>query len=1153
MSCAYKDTVLENTHGNLPLCCGTGKTEADQIRFLRGGRNMNHYIIEFDYAALVIYIILLFFYYPKSSTGGTAGRSFKKLISVSASATLLDILTVYVGYDPMLWPEWSIWTINIIYLCAQNFMPHVQLMYTRSLVGYEKGARQSLYFVFSAVTYTISLFVILTSPVLKYGFYLDEDMNYHQGKGMVVLYAMAFLVMLVTIINIIANRKRMIGRTRAAIYVLVIINMSSMGVQFFLENLLITCFTSACACLIVFVVLQNPNQAFDSATGFLTRNTLTISIGEHVSRARSMRILMLVPDNAKNIGAVLGFEKYHMLLKEIGGYFRKHFHSDPYILTEDCIAFVVQRDVNPDYFVNNIRRRFEKDWVVGDLDISRTCSIAIVETHGNDTTESLLNAIDYSLDRLRSLGSGAYYLAEEEAYSHETIISLNEKMKTLEEESREAKVAQEEAQRADYEKSMFLANMSHEIRTPMNAIIGMTDLILRDDINERVRANAIDIKNASDSLLGIINDVLDISKVESGRLELVNDEYDLRSMLAGIVSLISTRISEDKVAFLVEIDKTLPRKLIGDEVRVRQVFVNVLNNAAKFTREGHIKLVVRGTKEDDGFRLCVRVEDTGTGIRQEDMQKLFKTFSRIEDKENHFVEGTGLGLALCRKLLNGMHGDIGVRSEYGKGSVFSFDILQGTCGDEPILDFDDPDDKNTVIILATERNDKRILEVEAVLRELGIKFIYCSTSEDVEKAMVSGRIVAVFSYKNIYSDYVDWFEGIGKPVIALFPLGGERYDDMPNVALVNEPIYSLGIARILDGNDRNASEGDTLSAPEARVLVVDDNIVNLKVVDGLLKCFDINPDSVTSGAEALERIKGGGYDLVFLDHMMPGMDGIETLEKIRELPGGESNVCTIALTANAVNDAKTMFMEAGFDGYLSKPVDIRELERLMIEKLPPRLVTLKDTTAPVKEKKPLQLPRMTGVDTVRGIKACAGRTDRYLEVLRTFYSSGKTQHEKIGRLYNLMDRRNLRIEVHGLKSVSASIGATDMSNLSLAIENAIKNDDMAFVTANIATLLSMYGKLIKQLEAFFDAEEVPGEKSKTITLDKVRDKLLLLAGALDEFDDEAACALIDGLLEYGFDTEVRRQIRLIRDQVKIFDYNRAADMTDELIKSLTEN
>ena len=144
---------------------------------------MNNYIIEFDYAALVIYIILLFFYYPKSSTGGTAGRSFKKLISVSASATLLDILTVYVGYSTSFWPEWFIWGINILYLCAQNLMPHVQLMYTRSLVGIEKGARQSLYMIFSAIAYTASLFVIITSPVLRFGFYLDEDLNYHQGKG----------------------------------------------------------------------------------------------------------------------------------------------------------------------------------------------------------------------------------------------------------------------------------------------------------------------------------------------------------------------------------------------------------------------------------------------------------------------------------------------------------------------------------------------------------------------------------------------------------------------------------------------------------------------------------------------------------------------------------------------------------------------------------------------------------------------------------------------------------------------------------------------------------------------------------------------------------------------------------------------------------
>jgi len=1108
------------------------------------------YIIEFDYAALVIFGILLFFYYPKSSTGGIAGRTYKRLIMVSASATLLDILTVYAGRDPQAYPAWVLYTINILYLCAQNLMPHIQLVYVRSLSGAEKSWRQSFYAIFSLVLYSTSAFVIVTSPWLGWGFGFDENMVYHQGPAMTFLYSLSFVVMMVTLACICGNRKKISGRKRISVYSLVCFNMICMLVQFIYEELLITCFTSACACLILFVVLQNPDQSIDSTTGLLTRNTMAMSIDDLISRSRTFRLLLLMPDNIKNVAVVLGTDKYHTLIKDIGSYFEKQFRTEAYMAEDDCIAYIVQRDVNPEYFKNVVLRRFSQEWHVGDIDISRTCSIAIIDSRSADATENILNAVDYSVAKLHSMPGNSIYTAEDEAYSIETITHLNEKLKSLEEESREAVIAKEEAQRADREKSIFLANMSHEIRTPMNAIIGMTDLILRDNINDRVRANAIDIKSAGDSLLEIINDVLDISKVESGKLELVDGEYNLRNLLTGVVSLVSNRIHQDEVEFIAQIDRNLPARLIGDEKRVRQVFVNILNNAAKFTSKGYIRFTVKGVKEDNGYRLCVRVEDTGIGIRKEDLPRLFKTFTRIEDGQNHYVEGTGLGLVLCKKLLSGMNGNINVSSEYGKGSVFSFDMLQGYVNDEPMLDFDDPNEKNAVMMLYGDNDDLRVDKVRAVLKELGIRFVECHTSDDVERALAANTIVAVFSYKSIYSDYADWFDGIGKPVIALFPMTDERYDDMPNVSLVSEPIYSLSIARILEGSGRTNIKEDVLSAPEAKVLVVDDNLVNLKVVDGLLKCFDINADTAVSGPEALTKVAAVKYDIIFLDHMMPGMDGIETLEKIREIPGDNGITTVVALTANAVNDAKEMFLDAGFDAYLSKPVDIRELEHMLMERLPRDIVKIKDNPVRV-DKKRTVLPHMTGVDTTKGIKACVGREDRYIEVLRTFYESGKMQYERIGKLYAMRDERSLRIEVHGLKSVSASIGATDISNLSLALENALKNSDMDFVDANMDNLKNMYSKLLKQLESYFDADDMSEVKEMKISLSKVRDKLVLLAEALNEFDDESALELIDGILEYGFDKDVRRKIKAVRDQIKVFDYNRASEMADSLIEELS--
>lgn len=390
----------------------------------------------------------------------------------------------------------------------------------------------------------------------------------------------------------------------------------------------------------------------------------------------------------------------------------------------------------------------------------------------------------------------------------------------------------EDAERANEAKSSFLANMSHEIRTPINAVLGMNEMILRECDSDTIKEYAININNAGKTLLSIINDILDLSKIESGKMEIVESDYDVRLLLTDIENMISMRAEEKNLVFTIEANHDIPTVLHGDEMRIKQCIVNLLTNSVKYTHKGSVSLKIDRTYNNDGsINLWVSVTDTGVGIKEEELYKLFESFSRLDIVKNRNVEGTGLGLNITKRLVGMMGGNLTVESVYGEGSTFSFVIVQKVVNPEGIGDY------------------------RSGVREL------------MEKTLE------------------------------------------PTQAFV---------------------------APAANVLSVDDNKVNLAVVRGFLKKLKIQCDSVLSGAECIEKVSEKDYDVILLDHMMPEMDGIETLQKLKQMEWWQKkHPAVIALTANAVAGAKEEYLRVGFTDYLSKPIDAYKLEELLRKYLPP--------------------------------------------------------------------------------------------------------------------------------------------------------------------------------------------------------------------------
>jgi len=688
-------------------------------------------------------------------------------------------------------------------------------------------------------------------------------------------------------------------------------------------------------------------------------------------------------------------------------------------------------------------------------------------------------------------------------------------------------------------KSDFLANMSHEIRTPMNAVIGMAEMAMREDLPPAARNYIYQIKEAGKSLLTIINDILDFSKIESGKMDISVEDYEPMSVVSDVANIVMTRLKGKNVELVLDISPYLPNKLLGDNIRIKQVLLNIANNAAKFTNTGKITVKMDYLQIDAGnIELKISVEDTGIGIKNEDRNKLFQSFQQLDSKRNRNIEGTGLGLAISKQLLNLMDGDIWVESEYGKGSKFSFMLPQKVVDKTPCVSVKEPDNRMVACLISNPFVKKNF---QKDIENLGVEYRELRSVKELT-TLKSDKKCFLFVEKPLFSTRVEKFirENPQITAVLLIDFFDMVKSDMENLHIIKKPLFVLPVAMLLNEesmqfDDSNAEGSDfDFIAPDAQVLIVDDNAVNLTVAEGLLEPLKMHIDTAVSGKEAIEKISKFHYDIVFMDHMMPELDGVETTRIIRRFHQEYNDVPIIALTANAMEGTKERFCQEGMNDFVAKPIELRMLVSKVRQWLPIEKIqkVYMSGIAP-KETKTSKIV-VGDLDVAFALKFL-GTEELFWSVLKVYYKAIERKAKLIRQLEQEENWTDYTIEVHALKSSSKQIGAISLSDKAAALEKAGNARDSAFIHKNTGRLLEQYLGYRFVFKPF-----LPEDKKEDSELDNVSTDALLkhfadMRTAMEDLDMDRMEAVIQEMDRYHYEDWQKEMYIRLRDAVEEID------------------
>ena len=744
-------------------------------------------------------------------------------------------------------------------------------------------------------------------------------------------------------------------------------------------------------------------------------------------------------------------------------------------------------------------------------------------------------------------------------------------------------------QKAERTKDDFLANISHEIRTPINTIAGMSEILANEDLRDDVREKVQDLQGASRNLVTLVSDMLDFAEIQSGKLELSESSYNLTSTINDIVNIINNQKKNKDIEFILDINTDIPALLVGDEQKLKRAMLNILSNAVKFTEVGCVVLEISCRRESYGINLCITVRDTGIGIDSSQLHNVFNSFSMVDTKRNRQEGGVGLGLAIAQAIIEKMGGFISVRSRKGEGSEFQIIVPQKVEQYEPMIVLENPQRFNVLVYI-----DMNQFSIAAVKNEYGnnirnitenldIVVHVCRNLNELKRRIERNYITHIFITLYEYTMDESYFNELAKHTgVVIILEETETYRvHSDDIIRLYKPFYALPVSIILKGGkrynnlNREAMNKNMFIAPDAKILIVDDNVINLRVESCLMKNYKFTIDTALSGMEALEKLESKDYDMVFMDHMMPEMDGVDTLHRIRDKAGiYYANIPVIALTANAVAGAKEMLIAEGFQDFLSKPVEIASMHRILEKYLPDakKIYDFEDDATDVQSGEAVhndheheivyeqpQNPQASvnepGAETAQEDTAAdinekqgtlyCGSLEDFEDILKIHYEDYEENSQKIQAFYDSRDWKNYVILVHGLKSSMKSVGIMKLSDMCLELEIAGKENRIDYILKNHDVMMAEYARIhdvIGNRLGIRQKVNVDLINVKNLDEDSLAGLLNQFENAVYSFDEEQMLSILNELMDYKYhETVLAQKLYPLVKKVNNCDYMSAYD------------
>lgn len=736
-------------------------------------------------------------------------------------------------------------------------------------------------------------------------------------------------------------------------------------------------------------------------------------------------------------------------------------------------------------------------------------------------------------------------------------------------ERRQAKELIEQYREMNERTENFLANVSHELRTPINVVTGITSVLQKKELEPQLAHDIGAVNEAGVRLFGQIEDILDFTEIDTGRIRVCEEPYMITSIVNDLMAGQQISDAGKRLELLLDVDAKLPAMLLGDGRKIKKILRHLIGNAMKFTRAGGVYVHIYALQKGYGVNLCIEVSDTGIGIAAEHIAQITERFYQSSEGRNRKAGGLGLGLALVHGMVTAMGGFLQIRSTEGEGTQVLISIPQKIEDATPCMVVEKRDELCLACFLRPEKYEQP--KVRLFYNEM-ISHMVCglelplhrvSDLEELKQLTAAYQLTHLFIGCEEYEESPEYYEKLALTLKVV--VVAEVHFALPadsRATLLRKPFYGLPIVGVLNaGNDPAAMqiENRQMLCPSVRVLVVDDEPMNLMVAEGILGNYKMQVTMAESGAEALRICEKQDFDLILLDHMMPEMDGVETLRRIRTMLARTGRFATVvAFTANAVSGAREMFAREGFDEFLAKPLETVELERVLRKLLPDtRICYAEDAdgengaSEDAGNAKDAWLQKLTrcGVDVQAGIRYSNGETEFYRRILERFANSAAENAEALADYYEAQDVANYQIKVHALKSTSKMIGAEAFSNQAKQAEQAAKNRDMDYIAAHQEGLLAAYQKLASAVrDAIGAPEPQSGQETESLSPAELLDKLTQLADALQTCEADRAESVLDELGgAMGADQALCETLRSVRNDIDDFEMTAAEQKVRQLL------